>query len=179
MKIAIFLGGNFGGPECYQNNVSTCARLLAQHDVHAYYGGGHIGLMGVFADTYLEHHGKISGVMPQSLIDQEQAHRGLTEFVVVNSMTERKQKLLEIADAFLVLPGGAGTIDEFFMVWTEKKIGTHNKPIAILNTNNLYQPLLTQLQNLSDDGFIPKTALELFLMTDDIGAVVEHLLQKS
>ena len=124
------------------------------------YGGGHVGLMGVVADAALAAGGEVVGVIPQHLVDDELAHPGLPRLEVVSSMHERKALMADLADAFVALPGGAGTLEELFEAWTWGMLGLHAKPTALLDVDGFCQPLLVQLRRMVDDGYLDGRRLD-------------------
>jgi hypothetical protein len=134
--------------------VADFAQQLAQAGAGIVYGGGKVGLMGVVADAALAAGGEVIGVMPRHLVDQEIAHGGLTRLDVVADMHERKARMASLADAFVAAPGGAGTMEELFEVWTWGQLGLHAKPTALLNAGGFYGPLIEQLHVMSDAGYL-------------------------
>jgi uncharacterized protein (TIGR00730 family) len=128
--------------------------LLAANQQTLVYGGGCVGLMGVLADAVLAGGGKVIGVIPQSLVDKEVGHFGVTELKVVASMHERKALMAELADAFVALPGGIGTLEELFEVWTWGQLGLHRKPCGLLNVNGFFGPLLAFLDDVTEQRFL-------------------------
>jgi len=138
------------------------------------YGGGHVGLMGILADACLNEGGRVIGVIPQALADKEVAHSGLTELRIVGSMHERKFVMAQLSDAFLALPGGYGTWEEFFEVLTWSQLGIQRKPCAILNVDGYYDPLLQMADRALSDGFVRDVHRNLLLADVD----PEHLLDR-
>jgi len=130
MRICVFCGSNSGNNEVYANAARETGRTLARHQIDLVYGGGRVGLMGALADGALNAGGVVIGVMPRSLVEREIQHTGLTELHTVESMHERKSKMAELADGFMALPGGAGTLEEIFEQWTWAQLGIHAKPWA-------------------------------------------------
>ena len=118
------------------------------------YGGGHVGLMGAVADAALNAGGEVIGVIPGFMVEKELAHQGLTELMIVRDMHERKMRMHELSQAVIALPGGFGTMDELFELLTWRQLGLHNKPIALLNVNGFYSPLLEQMARMKNDGFL-------------------------
>jgi uncharacterized protein (TIGR00730 family) len=129
-------------------------RLLAESGKTLVYGGGSVGLMGVLADAVLEHGGNVIGVIPQSLLDREVGHRTLPELHVVGSIHERKAMMADLADGFLAMPGGMGTLEEFFEIWTWGQLGLHRKPFGLLDVEGFYQPMLAFLDRLVEQRFV-------------------------
>lgn len=141
------------------------------------YGGGRNGLMGSVADATLAAGGRVIGVIPKALVDKEHAHRGCTELHVVETMHERKRIMAERADAFMALPGGIGTFEEFFEVWTWRQLGYHDKPIGLLNMNGYYDSLLAFLQSSVDAGFMPDSLMPLISVETRAEPLLESLVQ--
>lgn len=151
--MAVFTGSSAGPPE-HRRAVATFAEnlVLAGHGI--VYGGASVGLMGVAADAALSAGGEVIGVIPVHMSDREIAHGGLTRLEVVPGMHERKARMAELADAFVALPGGAGTLEELFEIWTWGQLGLHAKPVALLDVGGFYAPLLSQLTVMVDAGYI-------------------------
>ena len=154
MRICVYAGSNPGADPAYAEAAADLARLLARRGTGIVYGGAHRGLMGILADTALEAGGEVIGVMPQALVDREIAHTGLTELHVVATMHERKALMAELADGFVALPGGAGTLEELIEVYTWSQLGLHEKPMGVLNVNGYYDGLAALLDHALREGFL-------------------------
>jgi uncharacterized protein (TIGR00730 family) len=154
-KICVFCGSNHGSHPEYRESAVSLGRLLAERGVGIVYGGAHLGLMGAMADAALAAGGDVTGVMPQSLVDREIAHTGLTKLHIVHSMHERKQLMADLSDAFIALPGGFGTLEEFCEVLTWNQLGIHGKPCGLLNIRGYYDGLLALFDHGVSEGFIP------------------------
>jgi len=154
MRICVYAGSNPGADPAFAEATADLARLLAERGIGVVYGGAHKGLMGILADTALAAGGEVIGVIPQQLFDREIAHSGLTEQHVVGSMHERKAKMAELADAFIALPGGAGTLEELIEVFTWSMLGLHEKPLGVLNVNGYYDGLAALLDNAVAQSFL-------------------------
>ena len=166
MRVAVFTGSSMG-PESHRLAVARFGRELAEAGVGIVYGGARVGLMGVVADAALAAGGEVFGVMPQHLVDLEIAHGGLTRLDIVATMHERKARMADLADAFVALPGGAGTMEEVFEVWTWGQLGLHHKPTALLDLDGFYRPLLEQIQTMTDTGYLaPSYRDSLGVVTD-------------
>jgi hypothetical protein len=166
-SVCIFCGSAVGAdPECAAT-AAEVGRLLATSGRTLVYGGGDVGLMGAAADAALASGGKVIGVIPQALVDREVAHRGVSELRVVASMHERKALMAELSDGFLTLPGGIGTLEEFFETWTWAQLGLHAKPFGLLDVNGFYQPLLAFLDRLVDQRFVKQKYRDLLLVGCD------------
>ncbi|MEN9760103.1 MAG: hypothetical protein RL676_1254 [Pseudomonadota bacterium] len=152
--VTVFCGSRAGDDPKWADIAAQCGRRMAQQQLALVFGGGCNGLMGAIARAVIEHNGKATGIIPESLLSFEPAMDGLTELFIVDSMHTRKLFMSERADAFLVLPGGIGTFEEFFETWTWRQIGLHQKPIVLLNAFEYYTPLLRFLDQGMQHGFI-------------------------
>jgi uncharacterized protein (TIGR00730 family) len=143
----------------YAEATKQLGLLMASANTTLIYGGGNIGLMGVIADEVLKHGGKAIGVIPDFLVRREVAHRGLTELEIVTSMHERKKRMADLADAFIALPGGWGTLDELAEILTWRQLNLISQPIGLLNTNSFFDPLILQMQKMAAEGFLKADSL--------------------
>lgn len=153
-SICVFCGSSPGVDHGFLAAAEEVGRLLASQGRRLVYGGGRIGLMGAVADAALAEGGEVIGVIPQSLIEKEVAHLGLSDLRVVSSMHERKATMAELSDGFIALPGGIGTLEEFFEIWTWGQLGLHRKPFGLLNVAGFFDPLLAFLDQLADQRFL-------------------------
>jgi uncharacterized protein (TIGR00730 family) len=153
-SVCVFCGSSPGVDHAFAAAAEEVGRLLATQGRRLVYGGGRIGLMGTVADAALAHGGEVIGVIPRALAEKEVAHSGLSELRVVASMHERKAAMAELADGFIALPGGIGTLEEFFEVWTWGQLGLHHKPFGLLNVAGFFDPLLAFLDRLTDQRFL-------------------------
>ena len=166
MRICVFCGSNSGNHARYADAAREMGAVLANSKIDLVYGGGRVGPMGVLADAALTAGGVLIGVMPKSLVDREIHHTGLTELRLVPSMHERKAAMAELADGFIALPGGAGTLEEIFEQWTWAQLGLHQKPCGFLNTNGYFDPLRKMIEQMAAEGFLrPEHAAMLFFGT--------------
>jgi uncharacterized protein (TIGR00730 family) len=140
-SVTVYCGSNRGADPMFAERTRELAHLLAGSGIRVVYGGSHAGLMGVLADAAMEAGGEVIGVMPRALVDLEVAHTGLSDLRVVGSMHERKAQMAELADAFIALPGGIGTLEELIEVYTWSQLGLHRKPLGVLNVNGYYDAL--------------------------------------
>jgi uncharacterized protein (TIGR00730 family) len=163
----VYCGSNPGRAAEYREAARGLARVLAARGVEVVYGGGAVGLMGALADAALEAGGRVTGVIPQALVDREIGHRGLTELRVVSSMHERKMLMADLADAFIALPGGIGTLEEIIEVLTWTQLGLHRKPCALLDVNGFYAPLRAFLDHAVAEGFLSAGHREMLLVSHD------------
>lgn len=167
MRIAVFTGSSAGTDPRHLTLAAEFAATLVRHDVGIVYGGAHVGLMGAVADTALRDGGEVIGVIPQSLVDREVAHDRLTDLHVVTSMHERKQLMADLSDVFVALPGGAGTLEEFFEAWTWLQLGLHDKPVALLNSLGFWTPMITALDQMVKAGFLKAHYRDALIIADD------------
>lgn len=166
MKIAVFCGSSSGNNIKYTNATKELGKFFVENNIEVVYGGGNVGLMGVIADSVMENGGKVYGVIPEKLQEKELAHKGITELHIVSNMHERKAMMADMADAFVVLPGGAGTLEEIFEVWTWAQLGFHNKPCAFLNVNGFYDKLFEMIEGMCDAKFLKQEYLDMLIQTD-------------
>ena len=174
-RICVFCGSNAGARSEYAEAARALATVLAERKLGIVYGGGNVGLMGVLADAALEHGGEVIGVIPQKLVDKEVAHRGVTELLVVETMHERKALMNDLSDAFLALPGGFGTLDEFFEVLTWSQLGFHGKPCALLNVAGYYDGMLAMLDHAVTERFLRPAHRELVIADTDPLRLLQRL----
>ena len=166
-SICVFCGSSPGSHPGYMQLAGAVGELLARRNLKVIYGGGRVGLMGALADAALRAGGHVIGVIPQLLIDKEVGHTGLSELLVVHTMAERKLKMGHLADGFITLPGGIGTMDELFEAWTWTQLGLQQKPSGLLNYEGYYDPLIEFIDRAVKQGFLsPDSRASLFVDTD-------------
>ncbi len=166
-RVCIFCGSSTGGDPIYANAARHLGALLAERGLGLVYGGGHVGLMGVLADAVLAGGGEVIGIIPTHLAEKELAHPRLTELHVVDSMHARKAMMADKGDAFIALPGGYGTFEEFLESLTWAQLGLHEKPCGLLNVNGFYDSLLALVDHAVTQGFIRATHRDMLLVDDD------------
>ncbi len=171
-SICVFCGSGVGNDPAYAEAARLLGRTLAERGITLVYGGGHVGLMGVVADAALGAGGEVIGVMPRSLVDREIGHNSLTKLHVVHSMHERKALMSKLCESFIALPGGNGTLEEFFEVLTWAQLGEHDKPCGLLNVAGYYDPLLTVFDRMVDQGFLKREHRDLVLVEEDPSALL-------
>ena len=154
MNVAIYCGSQVGKNTIYLEQAKELGKILAQKGYGIVYGGSKIGLMGALADSAISHNGRVIGIMPEHLQKNEIAHLNLTEIHIVDSMHTRKAKMVDLADAFIALPGGCGTLDEYFEVFTWAQIGLHQKPVILFNINGYYDAIIQHFEKMFEEGFI-------------------------
>lgn len=175
MKIAVFCGSSRGNDECFAEAASEFGAYMASQGLDLVFGGGKVGLMGVVADAVLAGGGEVYGVIPESLRDRELAHQGLTRLDVVTSMHERKALMADMADAFVALPGGPGTMDEIFEAWTWGQLGYHSKPCAFYNVHGYYDELLAFIGKMSGAGFLKPEYADMVIVEQQPETLVAAL----
>lgn len=153
-SVAVYCGSSAGTNEMYREQALVMGRELAGRGMTLVYGGGRVGLMGAVADSVLQHGGKVIGVIPDFLADKELAHLGLTELHIVKSMHERKLMMADLAEGFVAMPGGFGTLEELFEVLTWGQLGLHKKPTGVLNVLGFYDHLLAALDHMANEGLL-------------------------
>ena len=170
--ICVYCGSNAGANPAYAAKAAALGKQLAEQGLALVYGGGNVGLMGIVADAVLEHGGEVIGVIPQQLVDWEVAHRGVTRLEVVDSMHTRKQRMFELSDGFIALPGGFGTLDEMFEMLTWRQLGLGKKPCAFLDVQGFWQPLMTMLDTMVRERFLHADQRTDMWDGDDIDAML-------
>lgn len=171
-SIAVYCGSKFGSRPEFEIGARSLGQYLAQQGIRLVYGGGNVGLMGVVASQALASGGEVIGVIPQALKDREIAHTGLSKLIVVQDMHERKQTMADLADGFIAMPGGAGTLEEIFEVWTWAQLGYHGKPCAFFNLHGYFDTLLTFVDQMVASGFMAKEYREMLTVSDDPSVIV-------
>jgi len=172
-SICVYCGSGPGNDPDFLAEAITAGTTIAKAGLTLVYGGGKVGLMGAVADAALAAGGKVIGVMPADLVNQEIGHRGLTELRIVNSMHERKWAMAELADGFLCLPGGPGTFEEIFEQWTWALLGFHAKPCGFVNVNGYYDLMRGLVQNMADKGFTTQQYADMLIYTDTTQAAID------
>src|SRR5687767_6843663 len=176
-RVCVFCGSSVGNQPAYAEAAQAMGAVLAKRGIGLVYGGGNVGLMGVVADAVMAHGGEAIGVIPQSLADREIAHGGITQLHVVDSMHARKAMMAELSDAFVALPGGYGTFEEFFEVVTWTQLGLHRKRCGLLNVGGFYDPLLALVDRASGTGFIKPQNRAIVMADDDPARLLDRLAE--
>jgi uncharacterized protein (TIGR00730 family) len=154
MNVCVFCGSNTGLNPVYADSARKLGSLMAQNRISLIYGGGNVGIMGILADAVMEAGGEVIGIIPDFLVKREVGHRGITRLEIVDSMHERKQRMADLADAFIAFPGGWGTLEELAEILTWKQLGLISDPIILLNINQFFSPLLHQMRLMAEEGFL-------------------------
>ena len=166
-SVCVYCGSNEGRLPVYAEAARSLGRALVERGLDLVYGGASVGIMGVLADTVLGLGGRVTGVMPESIVRKEVAHRGLTELHVTSSMHERKMMMAELSDAFVALPGGIGTLEEVFEAWTWAQLGLHAKPCGLLNVAGYYDGLIAFLDHTVAERFVKEANRSMLIVSDD------------
>jgi uncharacterized protein (TIGR00730 family) len=174
-SLCVFCGSNPGASPAYGEAAARLGRTLAGRGLTLVYGGGRVGLMGVAADAALAAGGKVIGVIPEALATRELAHAGLSDLQVVGSMHERKARMSELSDGFIALPGGIGTLEEWFEVWTWSQLGFQPKPCALLNVAGYYDHLLAFLDHMTAERFLTGVHRGMAIVDDDPERLLDRL----
>jgi uncharacterized protein (TIGR00730 family) len=174
-SVCVFCGSSPGRRPDYAAAAQHLGRALARSGKRLVYGGGNVGLMGVLADAALAQGGEVTGVIPRHLVEREVAHAGLSDLRIVDSMHQRKQSMAELSEAFIVLPGGLGTLEEFFEIWTWGQLGLHRKPYGLLNVAGYFDPLLAFLDHAVEERFVSTDHRALLRVADDPELLLDAL----
>ena len=174
-RVCVFCGASSGRAPAYADAARAFGAALAGRGLGLVYGGGRVGLMGALADAALAAGGEVVGVIPQELVDRELAHGGLTELHVVGSLHERKALMAELADGFVALPGGFGTLDELLEQLTWSQLGLHAKPIGLLDVEGYWRPLIALARHATEEGFVRESDLGAIAIADDPEALLDRL----
>jgi hypothetical protein len=174
-SVCVFSGSSPGADPGYGAAATELGRRLAERGIELVYGGAQVGLMGLVADAALAAGGRVTGVIPQSLVDREIAHPGLSDLRVVDSMHERKAAMAELADAFVALPGGVGTLEELFEVYTWNQLGLHAKPLGLFNVRGYFDGLARFLDHATAQRFVTPQHRAMLLVSDDLDELLDRL----
>jgi uncharacterized protein (TIGR00730 family) len=178
MRFCVFMGSSLGRLPAYRDAAAELARVMTARQIGVVYGGNTLGLMGVLAETAFALGNEVIGVIPHSIAEAEAARTELTKLHVVDTMHERKALMSQLSDAFVALPGGLGTLEELFEVWTWAKLGIQAKPIGVLNVAGFYDRLLEFIRQIDADGFIVPEDHDLIVVSENPQELVERLLER-
>ena len=173
--LAVFCGSKNGNNPTYAEHAAELGKLLAKNNITLVYGGGSTGIMGVVADAMMENNGKVIGVIPRKLVEWEHQHEGITELSVVEDMHTRKKRMYDLCDAAVILPGGFGTLDEFFEMVTWNQLSIHDKKIYIINSGNYFEYLLQHLHRMEEQGFLYESVIDRFTILDDPEQLLQYI----
>lgn len=175
-RITVFCGSRIGVSEKYKEDAVALGKELVKRDITLVYGGGSVGLMGVIATTVLKEGGEAIGIIPKFLEEREISHINLTELHIVDSMHERKAMMADLADGFIAMPGGPGTLEELVEVFTWAQLGLHKKPIGLLNVNNYYDPLIKFLDHMTNEQFLKEKHRSMALVESNPVRLIDAFL---
>lgn len=176
-SVTVFCGATFGTNSAFEKDAYEFGKQLAEHDITLVYGGGAIGMMGTVADGAVDHDGHVIGVIPQFLVDRELAHPQVQDMRTVQTMHERKAMMNELGDAIVALPGGAGTLEELFEMYTWGQIGLHQKPIGLMDTQNFFTELMQLFDKLIDTGFLDMKYMSQIFQGDSLDDLLKQFDQ--
>lgn len=174
-SLCVYCGSSIGSSPVYVEATRQLANVLVSHNIALVYGGGNVGLMGAIADETMRLDGEVTGVIPKALLEKEVGHRGLTRLHIVKDMHERKAMMAALSDGFIAMPGGIGTLEELFEVFTWSQLGFHNKPIGLLNINGFYDGLIAFLGHVIKEGFLKSSHAALLMHDSDPHSLVEKM----
>jgi hypothetical protein len=174
-RITVFCGSSFGNDPVYQSTATLLGQTLAKQNIELVYGGANVGLMGAIADGVLSCGGRVIGVLPHFLQSKELAHSKISELILVDNLHERKSRMSELSDGVIALPGGFGTIEEFFEMLTWAQLGLHKKPTAILNVNGFFDSLIAFVAKMVDNGFLKMEHQQMIIISDNIDELLEKM----
>jgi len=175
MRYTVFCGSSAGNKEEYMQGAFALGETLAKHQIGVVYGGAKVGLMGAIANGALAQGGEVIGVLPRFLADVELGHAGLSDLLFVETMHERKAKMDELSDGIISLPGGYGTMEEFFEVLTWGQLGLHKKPIALFNMDGFYDPLLQMVETMVSQGFLKEENQKMIIVSADMDDLLHQM----
>ncbi|WP_071394397.1 LOG family protein [Bacillus tuaregi] len=175
--LAVYCGSRNGASDIYIKGAKSLGFELARRKTTLIYGGSSVGMMGAVADSVLEAGGRVIGVMPRFLDERERSHKNLSELIIVESMHERKAKMSELADGFIALPGGPGTLEEFFEIFTWAQVGLHHKPIGLLNINHYFDPIVNLINHIADEHFMDEKHRSLALVDEQPEGLLDQFIQ--
>jgi uncharacterized protein (TIGR00730 family) len=178
MNICVFCGSKAGNSLVYEESARNLGYFMAKNSLTLIYGGGNIGLMGILADAVMAEGGQAIGVIPEFLLEREVGHQHITRLEVVKSMHIRKQRMADLADAFIAIPGGWGTLEELAEILTWRQLNLIDQPIGVLNINNFFDPLLAQMRAMVNEGFLSAENFNLLLTENSVEKLLAQLLYK-
>lgn len=175
MNLCVFCGSGKGYSADYAVAAEEFGSMMVAKNFNLVYGGGNVGLMGLVADSVMMHGGSVTGVIPDFLLRREVGHRGITRLEIVESMHERKKRMADLADAFVALPGGWGTLEELSEVLTWRQLGLIDQPVAVFNLNGFFDPLLAQMKHMVREGFLNAESLDVLIVGINAGDLLDTL----
>ncbi len=170
-NITVYCGSKIGTDPIYKEAAESLGKWIAQNGLTLVYGGGSLGLMGTVANSVIENGGSSMGIIPKLLVEKEQAHSGVSDLIIVQNMSERKNKMLELGDAYITLPGGPGSIEEISEAISAVRLGIHSGKCILLNINHYYDDLLNQYDKMVSEGFLPQEQRDILISVDTVDAL--------
>ncbi len=174
-SIAVYCGASTGNKEIYKNAAKKIGDWLVSHDLELVYGGGGIGLMGILAKEVIKNHGQVHGIMPKQLVDRNASFEGLTNLTIVENINVRKQKMMDLSDGCLALPGGPGTLEEITEAFSWARLGDNQNPCVFYNVNGYYDPLKAMFDNMVTNAFLPKDDREKLLFSNSLDNIYKFM----
>lgn len=175
-SLAVFCGSKSGNNPIYSQHAKELGKLLATNNITLIYGGGSTGIMGVVADAMLENGGKVIGIITKKLVDWEHQHQGITDLSIVDDMHSRKQRMYDLCDAAVILPGGVGTLDEFFEMVTWNQLSIHDKKIYVINSGNFFDFLLKHIEQMEKQGFLYESVIQEITVLNRPDELLPHII---
>ncbi|MHC5202634.1 LOG family protein [Myroides sp. LJL119] len=175
MKYTVFCGSSSGSRACFKSEAFHLGTVLAARNIQVVFGGCKVGLMGAVADGALSRNGIVIGVFPDFLKDKEVLHQGISELILVESMYQRKALMFDLSQGFIALPGGLGTLEELFEALTFSQLNLHQKPIGLLNLEGFFDPLLTMVEQMSNQGFLDEKVKDLFVVAQNVNELLDKM----
>ena len=176
-SLAVFCGSRTGASDIYIEEAKKFGKELAKRKITLIYGGSSVGMMGAVANSIIEAGGNVIGVMPKFLDQKERSHKNLSELIIVDSMHERKAKMNDLADGFIALPGGPGTLEEFFEIFTWAQLGLHQKPLGLLNINHYFDPLVDLFNHMTNERFMEEKHRSMALVDVDAKGLLDQFIR--
>ena len=174
-SLAVFCGSKNGNNPVYIDHAKELGKLLAKNNITLIYGGGSTGMMGAVADATMENSGKVIGIITKKLVDWEHQHKGITDLSIVDDMHIRKQRMYDLCDAAVILPGGVGTLDEFFEMVTWNQLSIHDKKIYIINSANFFDFLLKHIEQMEKQGFLYESVIKRITVLNEPGQLLQYI----
>jgi len=175
-SLAVFCGSKNGNNPVYIEHAKELGKLLAKNNITLIYGGGSTGIMGAVADATMENSGKVIGIITKKLVDWEHQHKSITDLSIVDDMHVRKQRMYDLCDGAVILPGGVGTLDEFFEMVTWNQLSIHDKKIYLINSDNFFEFLLKHVEQMEKQGFLYESVIQRITVFDEPGELLPHII---
>lgn len=177
-SICVYCGASRGAADQYGAAARAAGAAIAGRGMRLVYGGGRVGLMGIVADACLDAGGAVTGIIPDFLAVREVAHQRVQDMRIVETMHERKQQMADLSDGFIAMPGGIGTMEELFEIWTWSQLGRHDKPVGLLNVGGYFDPLLAFLDRMAAEGFVEQRHRDMLAVSDEIEVLITAMAEQ-